>query len=71
MCGRFTLRTPQAVLVEQFRLKSIPPLQPRYNIAPTQQIGVVRQREPDQREFAWMKGASCDFGPKTPASGTG
>ncbi len=55
MCGRFTLRTPQGVLVEQFRLKSIPPLQPRYNIAPTQQIGVVREREPAQREFAWMQ----------------
>jgi putative SOS response-associated peptidase YedK len=55
MCGRFTLRTPQGVLVEQFRLKSIPPLQPRYNIAPTQQIGVVREREPAQREFALMQ----------------
>jgi putative SOS response-associated peptidase YedK len=55
MCGRFTLRTPQGVLVEQFRLKSIPPLQPRFNIAPTQQIGVVRQTEPAQREFAWLQ----------------
>jgi putative SOS response-associated peptidase YedK len=55
MCGRFTLRTPQGVLVEQFRLKSIPPLQLRFNIAPTQQIGVVREREPAQREFAWMQ----------------
>jgi putative SOS response-associated peptidase YedK len=55
MCGRFTLRTPPAVLVEHFRLNSIPPLGPRYNIAPTQQIGVIRQATPEQREFVWMR----------------
>jgi putative SOS response-associated peptidase YedK len=55
MCGRFTLRTPPAVLVEHFRLNSLPDLSPRLNIAPTQQIGVVRQSAPGQREFVWMK----------------
>ncbi len=55
MCGRFTLRTPPAVLVEHFRLSSIPPLGPRYNIAPTQQVGVVRHAAPGQREFVWMR----------------
>jgi putative SOS response-associated peptidase YedK len=69
MCGRFTLRTPQAVLVEQFRLKSIPPLQPRYNIAPTQQIGVVREREPAQRDFAWMHWGLVPFWAKDPSIG--
>jgi putative SOS response-associated peptidase YedK len=69
MCGRFTLRTPQAVLVEQFRLNSIPPLQPRYNIAPTQQIGVVREREAQQREFAWMHWGLVPFWAKDPSIG--
>jgi putative SOS response-associated peptidase YedK len=55
MCGRYTLRTPPAVLVEHFRLGSMPPLSPRFNIAPTQQVGAVRQSTPGQREFVWMR----------------
>jgi putative SOS response-associated peptidase YedK len=43
------------VLIEHFRVNSIPPLGPRFNIAPTQQIGVIRQIDPAQREFAWMR----------------
>jgi putative SOS response-associated peptidase YedK len=43
------------VLVEHFRLNSLPPLGPRYNIAPTQQVGIVRQAGPEQREFVWMR----------------
>ncbi len=42
MCGRFTLRTPAQLLVKQFRLDAALPLRPRYNIAPTQGIAVVR-----------------------------
>jgi putative SOS response-associated peptidase YedK len=42
MCGRFTLRTPQSVLVNQFALEAEPTLFPRYNIAPSQPIAVVR-----------------------------
>jgi putative SOS response-associated peptidase YedK len=42
MCGRFTLRTPQSVLVKQFALEAEPTLVPRYNIAPSQPIAVVR-----------------------------
>jgi putative SOS response-associated peptidase YedK len=42
MCGRFTLRTPQQVLVTQFALETLTTLFPRYNIAPSQPIAVVR-----------------------------
>jgi putative SOS response-associated peptidase YedK len=42
MCGRFTLRTPQSVLVTQFALDAEPTLFPRYNIAPSQPVAVVR-----------------------------
>src|SRR5688500_7056468 len=55
MCGRFTLRTPQSVLIEHFRLNSIPLLVPRYNIAPPQQIGVVREPAPQKREVVSMQ----------------
>ncbi len=42
MCGRFTLRTPTKTIVEAFDLAGAPDLKPRYNIAPTQQIGAIR-----------------------------
>src|SRR5579864_1642586 len=43
MCGRFTLRTPPKDLVEIFQLLRTPELAPRYNIAPTQPVAVLRQ----------------------------
>jgi putative SOS response-associated peptidase YedK len=42
MCGRFTLRTPAAILKDFFGLPDLPGLTPRYNIAPTQPVGTVR-----------------------------
>jgi putative SOS response-associated peptidase YedK len=45
MCGRFTLRTPSNLLVQQFLLPIDPQWHPRYNIAPTQPIAVVRLSE--------------------------
>jgi putative SOS response-associated peptidase YedK len=44
MCGRFTLRTPLGLLVEQFLAEPAPALQLalRYNVAPTQHVPVVR-----------------------------
>ena len=42
MCGRFTLRTPGSVMIEQFSLDFQGELFPRYNIAPTQLSPVVR-----------------------------
>ena len=47
MCGRFTLRTPATALIEHFDLdvhdeRQLALFEPRYNIAPTQDIVVVR-----------------------------
>jgi putative SOS response-associated peptidase YedK len=44
MCGRFTLRTPLSVLVDQFHfdLDNATQLSLRYNIAPTQEVAAVR-----------------------------
>jgi putative SOS response-associated peptidase YedK len=44
MCGRFTLATPNDQLIPLFDLDEVttPPLAPRYNIAPTQDVAVVR-----------------------------
>ncbi len=52
MCGRFTLRTPQQLLVKQFALDATPTLFPRYNIAPSQGVAIVRNSVDGQRELA-------------------
>jgi putative SOS response-associated peptidase YedK len=42
MCGRATLSTPVDDLREEFDLVEVPELVPRYNIAPTQPIAVIK-----------------------------
>jgi putative SOS response-associated peptidase YedK len=56
MCGRFTLTDPDQDLVVQFNLPSIPDLQPRYNIAPTQPVAAVRLAAADAvRELVFLR----------------
>ncbi len=53
MCGRFMLRAPADQLAMLFGLSSEPVLVPRYNIAPTQPVGLVRMDKATQeREWA-------------------
>ena len=47
MCGRFTLSTPADVVAEVLELASLPVLEPRYNIAPTQLALAVRGARAD------------------------
>jgi putative SOS response-associated peptidase YedK len=59
MCGRFTLRTPATVLIEHFALdvrddRQLALFEPRYNIAPTQDVVVVRANEANRRRTASM-----------------
>jgi putative SOS response-associated peptidase YedK len=42
MCGRFTAAAPPELIAEAFDLSELPNLEPRYNIAPTQEVPVVR-----------------------------
>lgn len=42
MCGRFVLMTPGRDLAERFGLEEEPLLEPRYNIAPTQMVAIIR-----------------------------
>ena len=56
MCGRFTLHTPEPVLREVFKLEQSKPLglRPRYNIAPSQQVPIIRDAE-SGREMVMTK----------------
>lgn len=48
MCGRYSLKTPADTLAEHFQLTTPPPLPPRYNIAPSQPIAIVRIHAPQE-----------------------
>ena len=53
MCGRFTLRASPDALATLFDLPETPVVVPRYNIAPTQPVAVVRfNRDMAEREWA-------------------
>jgi putative SOS response-associated peptidase YedK len=45
MCGRYTLSSPADLIADLFGLAETPELAPRYNIAPTQEVPVVRVLE--------------------------
>jgi putative SOS response-associated peptidase YedK len=54
MCGRFAQRTDPKRVAKWFGVEEVPELEPRYNIAPTQEITAVRETE-DGREIAFYK----------------
>jgi putative SOS response-associated peptidase YedK len=50
MCGRYTLKSSASELRPLFRFIERPNLAPRYNIAPTQEAPVIRERREPQGE---------------------
>jgi len=56
MCGRFTLSAPPDQLATLFELPEEPVIAPRYNVAPTQPVAIVRAKpqseQPVTREWA-------------------
>ncbi|OHB81514.1 MAG: hypothetical protein A2V98_01305 [Planctomycetes bacterium RBG_16_64_12] len=72
MCGRFTLRAPASVVAAQFGLFEMPPFTPRFNIAPTQPVAVVRACPEGpglERELAWLRWGLIPSWAKDPAIG--
>ncbi len=56
MCGRFTLTSPSSVLAGLFDAEPPPGLAPRYNVAPSQDVLVVRAPESGSgREAALLR----------------
>jgi putative SOS response-associated peptidase YedK len=68
MCGRFTLRTPEKVLANEFGVTEVPSVEARYNIAPTQTILAVQQT-PDGRQAKLLKWGLIPSWAKDPAMG--
>jgi putative SOS response-associated peptidase YedK len=55
MCGRFTQAQIAELDREVFRLLELPVLEPRYNIAPTQDVAVIRQRPSGERVMHFLR----------------
>jgi putative SOS response-associated peptidase YedK len=70
MCGRFTRKENLQRLAEQLGLKVLPPLRPRYNIAPSQLVACVRTNlETRQRECTELKWGLVPYWAKDPGIG--
>ena len=70
MCGRYTLSTPADLLSDLFELETAVTVSPRFNIAPTQEVPVVR-RDPDSggRRLDLLKWGLVPFWAKEPSIG--
>jgi hypothetical protein len=51
MCGRFALYSDPFTLARRFEADAPPELRPRYNVAPSQNIPIVRE-EGEKRHFS-------------------
>jgi putative SOS response-associated peptidase YedK len=56
MCGRYSFTQLAETITDKFQVKEVPPLSPRYNIAPTQQVGTVYvNSESSERQFKMLR----------------
>ena len=70
MCGRFTLFEADKILSKEFGVSGIPPLSPRYNIAPSQPVAAVRATTAATgREIAFLRWGLIPSWSKDPAIG--
>ena len=71
MCGRFALFTSPEALARLFGVAEAPALEPRYNIAPTQNIAAVRiAPERKAREWALLRWGLVPFWAADPRIGS-
>lgn len=54
MCGRYAFFSPAEAVKRAFALADFPALEPRYNIAPTQPVPVLREEQPGRRQVAML-----------------
>ena len=69
MCGRYSLTSPVESLVDLFDAGPLGDYGPRYNIAPSQMVPVVRLDGDGDRAWAWLKWGLIPSWAKDPAIG--
>jgi len=70
MCGRFTLQIPAELLAELFGLPDPSEIPARYNIAPTQQVAVIRQLDGAGNRLDFLKWGLIPSWAKDPSLGS-
>ena len=55
MCGRYTVTSSLGDLRQLFLFEELPNLEPRYNVAPSQEAPVVRLEEDDKRHLRLLR----------------
>lgn len=68
MCGRYTIHVPTRALMALFDLPEVPDLLPRYNVAPSQEVPVVRQSG-ETRELTLLRWGLIPFWSQDPKKG--
>ncbi|MEC4892591.1 MAG: SOS response-associated peptidase [Oscillatoria sp. PMC 1050.18] len=63
MCGRFTQISSAATISQAFKVSNVPPQQPRYNLAPTQPIAIVKLKK--ERQFTMLRWGLIPFWAKS------
>lgn len=61
MCGRITFRTEPKLVAELFNISELPLFEPRYNVAPTQEVLAVRTSPKGGREAVFLKWGLIPF----------
>jgi putative SOS response-associated peptidase YedK len=70
MCGRYTLKTDRSQIEKRFGVEELPPFEPRYNLAPTQDgLVILPGAQPGTRTAAWLQWGLVPSWSKSPGSG--
>ncbi|MBT8132008.1 MAG: SOS response-associated peptidase [Gammaproteobacteria bacterium] len=61
MCGRFAFYSPAEAVSRLFSVEDPPQIEPRYNIAPTQFVPIVRDHEDEPRTVSMLRWGLLPF----------
>jgi putative SOS response-associated peptidase YedK len=70
MCGRYDLHLPRELIADIFGITIVQDIQPRYNIAPTQQVVVIRTYPDGTRHLDLLKWGLIPSWAKDPSIGS-
>ena len=69
MCGRFAFYSPSEATAALFGVDGALPVEPRYNIAPTQYVAAIRNKADNGRELVMLRWGLIPFWAKDPSIG--
>ncbi len=69
MCGRFAFYSPSEAAAALFGVEASVDLDPRYNIAPTQDVAAIRNAESGERELVLLRWGLVPFWARDPSIG--